>query len=333
LALESNQRSNVVPLKPDDNTGLSTRVQSRNQRSIRDDGSFNIEQRGLPLAQPSDIYQDLITMPWLKFILLMISFYAIVNTLFACIYFAIGTQYLTNIEGSTEWEKFLDAFFFSAQSLTTVGYGRVAPVGIPASAIAAVESLVGLTGFALGTGLLYGRFSRPSAKVVRSKNMIMAPYKEGVGLMLRIANGRKTQLIDVEVLVTLARIEIEDGKEIRRFYPLELERSRIAMFPMSWTIVHPITKASPLYAKTQHDFEKEDMEILVSFKAYDDTFSNIVHTRLSYKYSDLVWGAKFVMMFEQQEDGSTLHYLDKISDFDRVDLPRILNVVKEVNQP
>jgi len=330
VALESNQRSDVVQHIPDDNTGLSTRVQSRNQRTIRDDGSFNIEHRGLPLAQPSDIYQALITMPWLKFNLLVLSFYASVNTIFACIYFAIGTQHLTNIEGTTEWEKFLDAFFFSAQSLTTVGYGRVAPVGIPASAIAAVESLAGLLGFALATGLLYGRFSRPRAKIVRSKNMIMAPYKEGVGLMFRIANGRKTQLIDVEVLVTLSRIEIENGKEIRRFYPLELERGRIAMFPMAWTIVHPVSEGSPLYAKTQHDFEKEDMEILVSFKAYDDTFSNQVHTRLSYKSNDLVWGAKFVMMFEQQEDGSTVHYLNKISDFDRVELPGMLKIVKQV---
>jgi inward rectifier potassium channel len=333
LALESSQRSDLVQHQPDDNTGLSTRVQSRNQRSIRDDGSFNIEHRGLPLAQPSDIYQELITMPWLKFNLLVFSFYAFVNTLFACFYFAIGTQYLTNIEGNTKWEKFLDAFFFSAQSLTTVGYGRVAPVGIPASAIAAVESLVGLLGFALATGLLYGRFSRPSAKIVRSKNMIMAPYKDGVGLMFRIANGRKTQLIDVEVIVTLARIEIEDGKEMRRFYPLELERSRIAMFPMAWTIVHPITGESPIYGKSQHDLQKEDTELLVSFKAYDDTFSNLVHTRISYKYSDLVWGAKFVMMFEQREDGSTLHYLNKISDFDRVDLPKMINVAKEVSKP
>ena len=164
---------------------------------------------------------------------------------------------------------------FLQRALTTVGYGRVAPVGIPASAIAAVESLVGLLGFALATGLLYGRFSRPRAKIVHSKNMIMAPYKEGVGLMFRIANGRKTQLIDVEVLVTLSRIEIEGGKEIRRFYPLELERSRIAMFPMAWTIVHPVSEGSPLHAKTQHDLQRRHGD-LVSLKLMT-TFST-VHT-------------------------------------------------------
>lgn len=312
-----------TPQQPqsDDNTGLSTRVQSRNQRSIRDDGSFNIEHKGLPFMQPSDVYQELITMPWLKFNLLVISFYTVVNTLFACIYFLIGTESLTNIVGTTKWERFLDTFFFSAQSLTTVGYGRIAPVGIAASAVAAVESLVGLLGFALATGLLYGRFSRPSAKIVRSKNMLMAPYKEGTGLMFRNANGRKTQVIDVEVTVTVAKIVMEGSKEIRRFYPLELERSKISMFPMAWTIVHPVTELSPLFGKTQHDFQREDVELLISLKAYDDTFANNVHTRIAYKYNDLIWGAKFVMMFEQREDGSTVHYLNKISEFERVQLP------------
>ncbi len=313
--------NNLPNLKADDNTGLTTRVQSRNQRSIRDDGSFNIEHRGLPFMQPSDVYQELITMPWRKFNLLVISFYTIVNTLFAYIYYLLGTDALTNIDGHTKLEKFLDAFFFSAQSLTTVGYGRVAPIGLTSSSVAAVESLVGLLGFALATGLLYGRFSRPSAKIVRSRNMVMAPFKEVMGLMFRIANGRKTQLIDVEVIVTLSKIAVEDGKELRRFYPLELERNKIAMFPMAWTIVHPVTESSPLYGKTLSDFKTEDMEILVSIKAYDDTFANMVHTRIAYKYDDLEWGAKFVLMFEQKEDGSTIHYLNRISEFERVELP------------
>jgi len=316
----------------DDNTGLSTRVQSRNQRSIRPDGSFNIVNRGLPFIQPSDVYQELITMPWLKFNMLVITAYTIVNTFFAVIYFLIGTQHLTNIEGATEWEKFLDAFFFSAQSLTTVGYGRVAPVGIPASSVAAVESLVGLLGFALATGLLYGRFSRPTAKIVHSKNMIMAPYLDGTALMFRIANGRKTQLVEVEVTVTMGKIMTENGKEIRRFFPLSLERSKIAMFPMAWTVVHPITEESPAYGKSQHDYVRDDIELLIYFKAYDETFSDTVHHRISYKAHDLVWGAKFVINYEQLPDGSTLHHLNKVGDFERVPLPATAQAPGEAGQ-
>ncbi|MCY7409013.1 MAG: transporter [Chitinophagales bacterium] len=313
--------SAAVKLKEDDNTGLSTKVQSRNQRSIREDGSFNIEHVGLPFVEPSDIFQSLITMSWKKFNLLVFLTYLLVNTIFAIIYFFIGGIYFTNTDMSTPWRTFLDEFFFSAQSLTTVGYGRVAPIGIFASAVAAFESMVGLLGFALATGLLYGRFSRPKAKVVSSKNILMSPYKEGRALMFRIANGRKTQLIEAEVSVTLSKIAIEKGTEIRRFYPLELERKFVSMFPTAWVVVHPIDELSPLYNKTKDDFIKEDMEVLIAFKAYDETFSNNVHHRISYRAEDLVWGAKFIINYEQKPDGKTVHYINKVSDFSLNDLP------------
>ncbi|MFI5134604.1 MAG: ion channel [Chitinophagales bacterium] len=324
---QSPNEPNAQVQKQDEGTGLSALVQSRNQRSIRDDGSFNIEQRGLPFIEPSDVYQELITMPWWKFNTLVLSSYALVNTLFAIMYYLIGIQHLTNIEGSTEWERFLDAFFFSAQSLTTVGYGRVAPVGIPASGLAALESLIGLMGFALATGLIYARFSKPKARILHSKNMIMAPYQGGAALMFRIANGRRTQLVEAEVSVTLGKIRIEDGKEIRRYYPLNLERSKISLFPMAWTIVHPINDESPLYEKTQHDFVREDIEIMVYIKAFDETFSDTVHHRISYKSDDLIWGAKFVLPYEQQADGKTIHHLNKVGEFIRVELP---NARKEI---
>lgn len=211
--------------------------------------------------------------------------------------------------------------FFSAQSLTTVGYGRVAPVGIPQSLVAAIESMVGLLGFALATGLLYGRFSKATAKIIHSKNILISPYQDGIGLMFRIANIRETQLVEVEVQVTISKIMTENDKEIRRFYPLELERSKISMFPLSWVIVHPINESSLLFGKTSEDLYKEDMELLVYFKAYDQTFSQNVHYRISYRAEDLVWGAKFTINFQSQADGPTLHYLDRIGEFEKVQLP------------
>jgi inward rectifier potassium channel len=178
-----------------------------------------------------------------------------------------------------------------------------------------------LLGFAVATGLLYGRFSKPNAKIAYSRNAIIAPYRKSTALMFRIANGRKTQLVECEVTVTIGKIENEDGREVRRFYPLMLERNRITLFPTSWTVVHPIDSESPLYQKTLQDMESEDIEIVVYFKGYDEVFANEVHYRISYKSGDLVWGAKFRINFEQLPSGTTVHYLDRIHDFDRISLP------------
>lgn len=138
--------------------------------------------------------------------------------------------------------------------------------------------------------------------------------------MFRIANSRQTQLVEVEVQVTLSKISIENGKEFRRFYPLELERSKIAMFPLSWTVVHPINENSLLWGKTLEDLLKEDLELLVYFKAYDETFSQNVHYRISYRANDLIWGAKFIINFEAQADGPTIHYLNRIGEYEMVEL-------------
>ncbi|MBA3647577.1 MAG: hypothetical protein H0W62_03340 [Chitinophagales bacterium] len=312
----------VSDTKDDQNTGLSARAQ-RNQRSIREDGTFNIENKGMPLFRPDDIYLGLLTMPWWKFSLIVISFYVILNSLFAAIYYAIGIDHLTNIEGTTQWEKLLEAFFFSAQSLTTVGYGRVAPVGITTSSVAAIESLLGLLGFALATGLLFGRFSKATAKIVHSTNMLISPFKEGTGLMFRIANMRETQLVEVEVIVTLSKITVEKGREVRRFYQLNLERNKITMFPMAWTVVHPIDETSLLYGLTHEEIKYDDMEFLIYFKGYDETFSQNVHHRISYRADDIVWGARFIVNYELQSNGPTIHYLNKVSDYELTDLPVI----------
>lgn len=315
------KKFNSKSIKEDNDTGLSTRVQGRNQRSISAGGSFNIEYRGLSWFRPNDIYLELITMPLWKFGIIVLAAFIIGNSIFATIYFFMGVQNLTAYEGTTKMDEFLHAFFFSAQSLTTVGYGRIAPVGTAISFVATFESLIGILTFALATGLLYGRFSKPNAKLLYSKNMLMAPYQDGWGLMFRIANGRKTQLAEVEVQVTLSRIEEEGGKEMRRFYTLDLERSKVSMFPLSWTIVHPVNLDSPLFNYTHERMFAEDVELLVFFKAYDETFSQNVHYRISYLTSDLVWGAKFRINFQSQADGPTIHFLDRLNDFEMVDLP------------
>lgn len=307
----------------DDNTGLSAVVQSRNRHSLKPDGSFNVIVKGLPFFKPYEIYHGLITMSWWKFNLTVLLTFLITNSLFALIYYLVGVHNLTAFDGHNQLDAFMHCFFFSAQSLTTVGYGRIAPVGAAASSIASFEAMLGLLVFALATGLLYGKFSRPNARIIHSRNAIISEYQKGTALMFRIANKRTSQLVDADVQVTLNKIDMVDGAERRMFYPLKLERHRINMLPLTWTIVHPINEESPLFGKTMEDWEKEDVEILVYFKAFDETFSNHVHSRIAYKKENLVWGARFVLNFSESPDGATIHYVNMIDDYETADLPEI----------
>lgn len=304
----------------DYHTGFTTRAMSRDQRLLKSDGSFNVELRGLPWLRSSEIFHQLIKMSWLKFTIMVLLFYLFLNTLFAYIYYLIGVENLTNTSSETPWHQFIDAFFFSSQSITTVGYGRVAPLGIAAGSVAALESFVGLLGFALVTGLLYARFSRPNAKILSSRNMLLSPYHDSTALMFRIANMREAQLVDVEVQVTLKRTVIENDKPVRQFIPLHLVSHRMNMFPLSWTLIHVINESSPLWRKTPEEFLSEDVEVLIYFKGYDETFSNNVHARMSYKASELVAGARFILNFEERPNGSTIHYLNRLSDYEKVPL-------------
>lgn len=319
MATESNKNKAQNELTND--TGFGSRALPPHHRLLKDDGTFNIVLRGLPWFRPSETFQHLIKMSWLKFSIIVLLFYVAINTFFALIYFFIGTENLTNTDSQTTWGKFLDAFFFSSQSLTTVGYGRVAPLGVATSSVAAFESMIGLLGFAIATGLLYGRFSKPTAKIIHSKNILIGPHAKGIALMFRIANKRESQLVDAELQVTYKRDAIESGRDIRHFIPLKLESHRLNMFPLSWTLIHVINEESPLKGKSLEELLYEDMEILIYFKGYDETFSNNVHCRVSYKATDLIWGARFVKNFEEFPGKPTVHYLNRISDYEKIELP------------
>jgi len=298
--------------------GFGNSATVNNQRMINPDGSSNVRRIGLPFFRTSDIYNYLISMSWSKFCLLILISYLIINSLFALIYMSAGMENLIGIEGHTTPDKFLDAFFFSAQTISTVGYGHIYPRGVLTSSIAAIESMLGLLAFALATGLLYGRFSRPTAKILYSKNMLIAPYQDGKGLMFRLANYRSNQLIEIEVQVLLSMNSEEKGNSSRKFYALELERSKISLLTLSWTIVHPINEASPLFGLNPEYLDKCDAEFLVMIKAFDDTFSQTVHSRTSYRNEEMVWNAKFRPVFKPDEKGIYTIDLSQISVYDKV---------------
>lgn len=309
-------------VNPQDDLGFGLQPVIKNQPLINKDGTTNVRRTGLPWYDTSNNYHTFITMSWRKFWLLVFSGYCIANVLFACIYVALGPESMYGSHGGTGFSQFWDAFFFSAQTISTVGYGHISPRGMPANFVAAFESMIGLLSFALATGLLYGRFSRPSAKIAFSKKLLVAPYMEnGRGLMFRLANLRRNMLIDLEVEIIFSYNENVDGKVVRRFFPLEVERKFVSLLSLNWTVVHPIDDKSPLVDMSKVELEQNEAGFAVLLRAFDDTFSQTVHSRTAYQASDVVWGAKFKPVFDRDDEGRIVLDLSKISDHELVELP------------
>jgi inward rectifier potassium channel len=302
------------------NLGLGSKENPTGKRIINHDGSFNIIKKGIPFLESFNFYHYLVTISWPKFILIVFSGYLVLNAVFGMIFYLIGVDHLMGVIATSETDKYLEAFFFSAQSFTTVGYGRISPVGFWTSTIAALESLTGLLGLALATGLLYGRFSRPIARILHSKNAIIAPFKDVNALQFRAANKQKSQMIDVEVTVMLSIIQNQNGTNIRKFYNLSLEYKKINFFPTIWTVNHIIDENSPFYGLGDQDLLNGEAEIMILLKGFDDTFSQNVHTRFSYKADEIIWGARFVNVFGIEEDGTGTVELDKIGEYEKSSL-------------
>jgi len=304
---------------PEDDLGFGTQAVIRSQRLVNRDGSINVKRKGLSIFNTSNNYHTLITMSWGKFWLLVLSGYLTANIIFAFIYVSLGPGTLNGAVGNTFFYRFMDAFFFSAQTISTVGYGHISPHGMATNSVAAFESMMGLLAFALATGLLYGRFSRPSAKIKYSEHLLVAPYRDnGKGLMFRLTNLRRNTLIDLQMEVIFSYNEDVDGKKIRRFLSLELERKRVSILTLSWTVVHPLDNDSPLKDITPEEIASSEASFAVLLKAFDDTFSQTVHSRTSYMYDEMVWGAKFKPTFDRDEEGRIVLNLDKIDDYELV---------------
>jgi len=310
-------------LKDIDNTGFGPNSSIEGGRLVNADGSTNLRKRGIPVWERISVYHTLLRMKTSHFLIFVLVLYTSVNLFFAGLFVINGVEHLSGAEDThTFFDKFMEAFFFSSQTLTTVGYGKIAPSGMMANTIASTESLVGILIFAVMTGLIYGRFSRPRAYLLFSPNILIAPYKDGKALMLRIASYKNNHLTDVEAQLTLGIHEHENGKIVTRFYPLKLEFAKINSLALSWTIVHHITDESPLHNITKEEVEQSKMEVIVNVKAFDDHFSNIVQQRTSYIYSQVIYGAKFLPMFERAPNGEyTILELHKINAHEMVKLP------------
>lgn len=279
--------------------GAVVATQSRS-RLLNRDGSFNVQRHGLGWRSTLSLYHSLLEMSWPRFIVLAFVAYLAANTLFAMAYLLAGPEALEGMGAENAGELLLQGFFFSVHTLSTVGYGHIIPVSLAANLLMTIEAVVGLFGLALGTGLIFARFSRPRANIVFSRSAVIAPYRGGTAFQFRIANTRRTQLVDLEAKVLLSlRESTEDGRMKRRFYELELERRRVTFFPLSWTIVHPIDEESPLRGVTAQELADSDPEFLVLLTGMEETFSQMVHARTSYKADEIIWQARFANMFER----------------------------------
>jgi hypothetical protein len=308
--------------KADENTGFGTNANSYGGRFINNNGTANIEKRGMHVLRRISWYHTMIDMPIWRFMLIILSFYVGINFVFASIYYGIGVEHLDGIAGSdSEWVKFGQAYFFSAQTFTTVGYGHISPTGFLTSALSAAEALIGLLSFAIATGLFFGRFSRPTAFLKFSHNAVIAPYGEISGLMIRLTPFKNTNFTDAEAKITLGMSVEENGKLVNKFYALDLELEKINALSLSWTLVHPITEDSPLFQFTKDDFANNNGEIVVFVKTFDDMFSNTVAIRTSYTFDEVIYGAKFEPMYTRSVDNSkTVLNLDKLNSYDKVTL-------------
>ncbi|TDI36692.1 MAG: transporter [Acidobacteria bacterium] len=303
---------------PERDLGFGSALASESgARLLNQDGSFNTQRVGLGPLASLHLYDALLTISWPRFLALVAIAYLGSNVIFAFAYMALGPEALT---GALELSpsNFPRAFFFSVHTLSTVGYGSIVPASVAANALMTIESVFGIFGVALTTGLVFARFARPTAKILFSKNALIAPYRGERGLMFRIANQRSTQIIELEATVTFSRMVEEDGRRIRRFYPLALERQKVVFFPLAWTIVHPINRDSPFHDLTGEECLRSEAEILVLLKGIDETFSQIVHARSSYTAEEIQWSSKFSDLHLREGEHVVGIDLGRLSDFEPV---------------
>lgn len=293
-------------------------------RLLNRDGTFNVARRGLRFFDTLAPYHTLLMMSWPKFLGLSAAFYSLINLAFGVVFYLLGADTLHASDGTdlVLVGRFWESVFFSIQTFATIGYGHVAPAGFASNFVVAFESLVGIMSQAMITGLLFARFARPSANILYSRNAVVAPYRGMSAFMFRITNHRSNELIDLQARILFSRMVERDGRRVRSFDPLSLEREKVVFFPLAWTIVHPITESSPLFGLTERDLEASEAEFLVLLSGTDETFSATVHSRSSYRFDEIVWNARFTDVFRREREamgqGGLSIDIDRIHEYERL---------------
>lgn len=283
---------------------------SHSPRMVNRDRRLSIIRKGSSKLNGSDLYHLLLTIPWSAFLTGAGVLYILANAIFAILYL-LGGDCIANAKPGS----FGDAFFFSVQTLATIGYGAMYPRTPYANIIVALEAWVGLLSIALITGLAFARCSRPTAKVLFSNVAVITPFNGVPTFMFRTANQRRNLIVEAAIRVSLTRQEItQEGYSIRRLYDLDLVRRETPIFALTWTVMHPITESSPLYGLTKEDLQAQETEIIITLTGLDETVSQTIHARYSYTSPEILWNLHFVDLFSENSSGKRVIDYRKFHD-------------------
>lgn len=285
----------MAEMNQNQDTGFGDKASEMGGRMVNRDGSFNIQRLGISVRDRVSSYHSMLTMPRWRFLFVIFLAYLIINCFFTLLYWLAGPSGLQGLETGHGFERFKELFFFSTQTFTTVGYGRVNPVGELTNWIAAIESLVGFLSFAIAAGLLYGRFSRPRSFVRFSEKMLVSKYRGGKALMFRLVGYKDDHLLTNAEVKVSARLYSQDGTY--QFYNLGLERAHVDSLVLNWTVVHPIDENSPFHGLSEAEIIALQPEVSALLIGFDEVYSSTVMARNSYALSDLIFGYRFVPMY------------------------------------
>ena len=289
--------------------GLGNETIGHNKRILNKDGTFNLERKGLSVMESFSFFHWMINTNWITFFSIVVVCYFMSSAFFAFVYdVLLGSSHFHGIESISKSGNYLELFFFSAQNSTTVGYGRINPATNIASFIAVLDALSGVIYFAVVTGLLYGRFSKPIPKIMFSQIGVVAPYKDGNAVMFRLANKLNQQLQNAQVRLITSLIVDVDGKPSRQYFELELERKEIIFLASSWTIVHALDDKSPFFQMTKEEFELCEPEFMLQLKVYDNSYSQDTFTNTSYRKEEIIWNAKFEKILISDEKNNYIDF-------------------------
>jgi len=295
-------------------TGFGEKTSDMGGRMVNKDGSFNIKRIGISVRDRASGYQSMLTMPRWRFLSIIFIFYFLINCFFTLLYWLAGPSGLQGVEKVRFWGRIKELFFFSTQTFTTVGYGRVNPVGEITNWIAAIESLIGFLSFAIAAGLLYGRFSRPKSFIRFSDSLVYAKYREGHALMFRLVCYKDDHLLtNAEVRLNARIVTKNKGYQ---FFNLNLERSHVDSLVLNWTVVHPIDEHSPFFGLSQKEIVNLQPEISAYLTGFDEVYSSVVVARVSYAIKDFKFGFKFLPMYFSRNQRTELD-LSKLNLIDQ----------------
>lgn len=306
----SNKQHKIRP----DALGLESEVKDKGKRLLDKQGNLNIIRRGIK----GELFHKLVIMPLWQFLLWITVFYIGVSLLFGIAYFLMPPSSLGFDADINPGRYLLQCFYFSTQTLTTVGYGKVSPVSDAANIISSLETLAGWMVFAIIAGLVYGRFTLPGAGIAFSNHAVLNTRGKYPALHCKLAGNMEGILMEVEARMMLSWIEKHDNEDKRVYMQLPLEVPKVYMLSLSWTLVHRVDEESPLWGKSADDLSNSHAEVMVMVTAKNELYLQTIHAQTSYIPDEIIWDARFKHTHEVNSDGDTIFYLDRLDDYEKI---------------